>query len=97
MTVRGLISVPLQSSSAVVPGLVAIVIWPTPLTPVAAPIVTPFEKVPSGIRMWVLSTDPVGGGVVEFNVLLMMIPGSLVTLIPGGAACAPAGAKPTKP
>src|SRR4051794_11377222 len=97
MTVRGLISVPVQSSSAVEVGLVAIVIWPTPLTPVAAPMVTPFEKLPSGINMLVVSSEPVGGGVFDFRLLLMMIAGASIALVGGGAVSATAAVAAENP
>src|SRR3954465_4425224 len=81
MTVRGLIRVPVHRLKAVEVGLVAMVIWPMPLTPVAAPIVTPL-----------VSSEPVGGGVVEFRLLLMTIAGALTAAISGGAAPVPAKA-----
>src|SRR3954466_5223902 len=74
MTVRGLINVPVHRSRAVDVGLIATVIWPMPLTPVAAPIVTP-----------AVSSEPVGGAVVEFKLLLMMICGASMAMF-GGAA-----------
>src|SRR5436190_19552697 len=75
MTVRGLIRVPVQRSNPVVLGLVAIVISPTPLTPVAAPIVTPLtSSAPSG---------PVAFG---FMLLFTMIDGVLAVVAKTSAA-----------